>query len=111
MKDKSIASVKHLRNCDRNFFALSTVRGAVVYLRGCFKSRILCLFNTLTGDCKSRLQRQNPPARVVNCLVHEGGLRLCSSGFNRRILLKHPLSHQKTILFFHTYQRYIQPKH
>ena len=73
MKDKSIASVKHLRNCDRNFFALSTVRGAVVYLRGCFKSRILCLFNTLTGDCKSRLQRQNPPARVVNCLIHRGG--------------------------------------
>ncbi|MDY6898862.1 MAG: hypothetical protein SWZ49_12400, partial [Cyanobacteriota bacterium] len=56
-------------------------------------------FNTLPGDCKSRLHKQNPPARVVNSLVHGGGetslgcrfpspklanpkgLCLCSSGF------------------------------
>ncbi|MDY6897300.1 MAG: hypothetical protein SWZ49_04385, partial [Cyanobacteriota bacterium] len=54
------------------------------------------------------LHKQNPPARVVNSLVHGGGetslgcrfpspklanpkgLCLYSSGFNRRILLKHP---------------------
>ena len=85
-------------------------------------------FNTLPGDCKSRLHKQNPfgfgspfnggnlrtgllspPPWVINRLVHGGGLRLCSSGFNRRMLLEHPLSNYQLTTSLGNSTRNVEP--
>ncbi len=62
------------------YFGLSKLYNKISHgLRGCFQS---------IRRLKPLLHKQNPPARVINLLVHGGGLCcVCSSAFNRRVKL------------------------